>query len=611
MVFGQGRRRMATVISAAAAAGLTGAVVFCTTGIAPVALSSSDADVWLPWNTAGLITHLQSTTGRADAAITIPAAAGHHLTVLADGPDLLVADPDAHLLHLVEPQRLAPARSVTLPAGASVDVAPDAVGVIDSASGRVIRLDRERLTPTGPTLDLGGPLGSTAQTADGTLWAPVRASGSVVPIMRGVPAAPIRVAPPGHAIDMVLSGDQPVVLDATAATLIPLADGQPGRTTALAVPPADTGTGTGPNGGATVDGGATAANGDATANGGAGPGAARGSVTALVAAARSPRDLVLVIDTRSGRLLLADLARGGVTSIDIPASVPPASTISASTISAGTPAAATAPSGLPDIDRPAGLASPTGPAGVAGVAGQAGQAGPVGPAAAVVTPVPGGLPGGPGGAQPVAAPARRLAAPVWQDERIFLPDHDGGVVLVFDRGRRSFTTPIRPGPTLTGADAGRPALTVSVDGDRVWINDPDSAELVLIRGDRQLVLSKQPAGLAGQADTIPPRPLPPAPPRPRPSSTLLDGTPSGPTPRATPHPRVGQGGQPDTADVPGPVGPGTQPPRPTTVATSPIQTPVPPTTSPSTLPNIPHPPPTPAGEPGTGATRDAPAPARR
>ncbi|MCK9920999.1 hypothetical protein MXD61_03595 [Frankia sp. AgPm24] len=600
---------MATVISAAAAAGLTGAVVFCATGIAPVALSSSDADVWLPWNTAGLITHLQSTTGRADAAITIPAAASHHLTVLADGPDLLVADSDAHLLHLVEPQRLAPARSVTLPAGASVDVAPDAVGVIDSASGRVIRLDRKRLTPTGPTLDLGGPLGTTAQTADGTLWAPVRASGSVVPIMRGVPAAPIRVAPPGHAIDMVLSGDQPVVLDATAATLVPLVDGQPGRTTALAVPPADTdtdtgtGTGTGTNGGATGDSGATAANGGATANGGAGPGSARGSVTALVAAARSPRDLVLVIDTRSGRLLLADLARGGVTSIDIPASVPPASTISAST-----PAAATAPSGLPDIDRPAGLTSPTGPAGVAGATG---QAGPVGPAAAVVAPVPGGLPGGPGGAQPAAAPTRRLTAPVWQDERIFLPDHDGGVVLVFDRGRRSFTTPIRPGPALTGADGGRPALTVSLDGDRVWINDPDSAELVLIRGDRQLVLSKQPAGLAGQADTIPPRPLPPAPPRPRPSSTLPDGAPSGPTPRATPHPRGGPGGQPDTADIPGPAGPGTQPPRPTTVATSPIQTPVPPITSPSTLPNIPHPPPTPAGEPGTGATRDAPAPARR
>ncbi|MCM3885612.1 hypothetical protein [Frankia sp. R82] len=553
MVFPRGRATKIATAIATATGCLAAGLLLSAAGAPPVMMWSTDGDVWLPWNTAGVVTHLQSTTGRADAAITVPAAAGHHLTVFPDGPNLLVLDADTHLLQVIEPQRLAPARAVALSSGAIVTVAPDAVYATDGPRGQVLRLDRTRLTPRGPVLDLGGPIGSTARTADGTLWAPVRTRGTVVPIRHGVPAAAIRVAPPGHAIDVVLSGDQPVVLDATAASVTPLIGRHPGRSTALARQ--------------------------------ADPTAASTAAHRLVAAGRSPTGLAGVLDPSTGRLMIADLAHSTVTSVDLPADAsPPAGS--------STPPA---PPTLPDIDRPAG-SGPTG-----------------------ATAAPSGT--DPRASRPEATPepARRLGAPVWQDGRIYVPDQDAGVVIVFDRQTRSFAPPVAPIPATTSAAGPDAELAVTADGDRICINDANSPPLDMICEGRLTVVSKLPAGVPAKTGATPPRPLPAAPPRPTPppigfaaATAVPFAAPGGPAGPSGPG-RPG-GAAPDGAGLSDPSGPVAHQPTalpPTTVATPAVQTTPAATVAPTALPNIPRPEPTPSAGPGTGGAQAAPAPGRR
>ncbi|THJ74190.1 hypothetical protein [Candidatus Frankia alpina] len=252
-------------------------------GTPPLAFGLTSGGIWLTNESTGTVTHLQSTTGRADAAVTVPGAVGHRLSVLRNGPDLLVCDVDAGLLHLIEPQRLAPARAATLRPGTTVTAANGVVYAVDGASGRVQRLDGRLLTGLGPVVDLGGALGAVAQSVDGTLSVPVRTSGSVVMIRDGVASPPIPVARPDHQIDVVLAHDRPVLVDGTAGTAIPITGERPGRKIALPVALTT---------------------------------AAAGPPSAVIAAAAVERSTVPILDTVAGRLLLADVHDGEVTMHD-------------------------------------------------------------------------------------------------------------------------------------------------------------------------------------------------------------------------------------------------------------------------------------------------------
>ncbi|MCL9794520.1 YncE family protein [Frankia sp. AgKG'84/4] len=519
----------------------------------PITLRPTDGGVWLPWETAGVVTHLQSTTGRADAAITIPGGAGHRLSVVADGPDLLVADEDAGLLHLIEPQRLTPARTVRLPAGATLTAARGTVYVIDGPTGRIRRLDGRRLGVLGPVLDLDGALGSVAQTDDGTLWVPVRSRGTVVAVRGGVPAAPVAVAPPAHAIDVVLADGRPVVVDGTAATVTPLVGGRAGQTTALPT--------------------ATAAS--------------PSSAAAVVAAPVTAASTVPVLDAVTGHLLFADVSTRTARSVSLPESgTAVGSTPSRPGGQQARSGVNTSPTGLPDIARPAGPGD--------------------------VIPRDDG-----DGARSGDLTHGQFGPPLWHDGRVYVPDGLAEVVWVFDTRTQRFADPIRiagpqpPGSALTAPTAPGSAstppttkerLTVTAGGDQVWVNDPDSPALMLIDGDRRMTLSKQPAGLAGQTGSAPPLPLPAPPPRPR-------SVPTAPTPAASEgQPRPGQSpaaasGAADTRPSPLPV-----PPHPT--MPPPVPTPPPLPSPPGTQPPTPGPELTTAVPPGPDPRGVAPAPRR-
>jgi hypothetical protein len=549
------RQGLGAAAGLALVAGIT--VALAAPGAHPLVLQAASGGVWLPWDTTGTVTHLESTTGRADAAITVPGAAGHRLAVLTDGPDLLVVDRTSGLLHLVQPQRLAPARSAALPVGSVVTTAHGAVYVADASTGRVRRLDGRRLLPIGPAIDLGGPLGAIAQSGDGTLWLPVRSSGTVVAVRAGHPSAPVRVAPAGHAIDVILAAGQPVIIDATAGSLTPLAGDRTGR--ALVLPR-----------------GSTAGTSDAN-SGTPGPDA-DADAKRLIAAAEVPGHTIPVVDGGAGRLLLADLPTGRVRGVDLPpaagwgaggpAGPTPARTGGAHPRSGG----GSGPTGLPDIDRPAGTTPGSSPTTRA--------------------------------TAPSATPTTER--PVWHDGQIYVPGRrQPGTAWVLDTRTLQFTAPVTAPVTAASTPPdGDGGPTVTASGAQVWVNDPNGPNLVLIDGERRTVLSKQTAGLAGQSGSAPPRPLPPPPPRP--SETPV------PSPSAAPAGtdqarRRSSMPTTDTAVIPRTDQTVSPPPPPTTPTGSP---PPQPTATPSTPPTTPHPEPTPDGLPGPVVSSTAQAPRR-
>ncbi len=583
-------RRLRRVITAAAGAALcVGAgLAAAAPGTPPFALDLTTGGSWLASESTGTVTHLQSTTERADAAVTVPGAVGHRLSVLRNGPDLLVCDEDAGLLHLIEPQRLAPARTASLRPGTTVITGSKVIYAVDGASGRVRRLDGRLLTDVGPVIDLGGALGAVVRTRDGTLWVPVRTSGSVVPIRDGVASAPIPVARPDHQIDIVLAQDRPVVVDGTAGTAIPLTGARPGRAIALPV----------------------------TLTTASAP-----SDPVVVAADATEQGTVPVLDTVAGRLLLADVRDGTVTVHDLPTvpgdgraraggdtaqsggstaraegspSPPGDGTVRAGGGGDAASAGPAAPTGLPDIDRPAGSsegsATPPGDAHTGGdLARPDGQAS--GPDVTGGDPIRGGDAakgdaaagggeagrGGEGDEGPVAP--RRLGPPVGHGGMIYIPDQDGRMVWVFDTRTRGFIPPIvvpgsAPEPA-TAADTAR--ITVTAEGDQVWVNDPAGPDAVLIDGTRRATVAKQPSGLPGQTGTAPARPLPAPPPRPQ-------ATPVEPRPAPATAERAGTRPQPAVIPDPETGNVVTLPPPPAT--TSPVPRPPQPTDTPSPRPGI-------------------------
>ncbi|WP_020572359.1 hypothetical protein [Parafrankia discariae] len=172
----------------------------------------------------------------------------------------------------------------------------------------------------------------------------------------------------------------------------------------------------------------------------------------------------------------------------------------------------------------------------------------------------------------------QLGAPVVHSGHGYVPDSALGVVLDYDIARGGFADPVP-----VAVPAGHPRLTVTVDGDQVWINDLAGPDAVLIDARGRTAIAKQPPDLAGLA-TEAARPLPPAPPLPtgrRPAASRPAGTAGDPGP-ITP-----------TAPTAGPAQPGTAAPRTTSTGlpTPPGRTTPEPTTAPPPSPPPTGPPP--------------------
>jgi len=493
---GPGRgRRVTSILAALALVAVGGATAAFGRGSHPVALALSDGGGWLTSERLGLLFHVNGPSGQADAAVTLPGAVGHSLTVLTDfarsqdappttsdptsvattprpaGADqpptaagagdaldpgwpadeaeaVIVVDDVAGTVWLVDPSLLTVAASVAYPPGTTVRAAAGEAYAVEAATGRVTRLDPRTLARVGAPLTFPAGLGTAAQTPDGTLWVPVPRTGTVVPVRGGVPGAPVPVAPAGDRIDVVVLGGSPVVVDQTAATVAGLATDRVGATIRL---PAAAGTG---------------AAGSPTARSGA------GGERLLVPPSTDGAQLALT-EPATGRLMLANLATGQVSATPLPA-------VDES-----------------DVDV-AALAAATGTGGSGAPAGGAGP---------------------------------RLGAPVAHDGQVYVPDSAAGVVWDFDPAARRFAAPV---PV---ASVGTPALiSLDVQNGQLWINDETGPTVVLVNGTSRRTLVKFGVSLPGGAGTGTPRPLPPGP------------TPAGGQPSTT--------GTPGASTGPGPVWPG-------------------------------------------------------
>ncbi|MBE3204910.1 hypothetical protein IHE48_28915 [Frankia sp. CH37] len=274
----------AAIVTVTALIGATGQ------GTAPVRLDLVDDGTWLTDSATGTLIHLSGPAGRANAAVTVPGTAGRDLTVTSTAHKIVAVDPSAGQAFLVDPARLATVGSAALRPGVAITSASGITYAVEAGAGRVQPLSADDLSPIGTALDLPSPLGAAAQSDDGTLWVPLRSTGTVVAVRDGV-AAPVAgpVAPPGNAIDVVLAGGRPVVVDSTARSLRmlggPGAPGESGAGARTVLPLSETPAPAGPE---------------------------------LLVAPRTERGVVGLLDPVARRLYLADVDHGTVAVTDLP-----------------------------------------------------------------------------------------------------------------------------------------------------------------------------------------------------------------------------------------------------------------------------------------------------
>lgn len=455
---------MTSIVAALALVAVGGAAALGR-GSHPVALALTDGGGWLASERLGLLFHVNGPSGQADAAVALPGAAGHPLTVLTDfarpaaahpteaastetlqpaadasatssarpagaSPSTTAADLDAGwpsdqaeavivvdavagTAWLVDPSLLTVSATVTLPPGAVVLAAAGEVYAVDAAGGRVIRLDPNTLAQLGAPITFPAGLGTAAQTPDGTLWVPVPSAGTVVPVRAGVPGAPVAVAPAGDRVDVTTAAGSAVVVDQTAGTVARLAVDR--ADAALRLP---------------VTAGTTAGT-TATAD------------RFLVSTSADGHVLALA-EPASGQLLLANLTSGQVSATTLPAV------------------------GASDVDVSA-LAAATGTAGGGGT-------------------------------------ERQVGAPVSHGGQVYVPDSGAGVVWDFDPTTARFAAPVSVAPIGTQS-----RISLDVQNGQLWINDETGPTVVLVNGASRRTLLKFGAALPGGARSTSPKPLPPGP----------------------------------------------------------------------------------------------------
>lgn len=255
-------------------------IILLGRGEPPRDLALADGGAWLVSTDSGTLTQVSGPSERAAAAVAIPGGARHDLTVASGPSGVLVADRTTGMVHRIAPASLTASHSTRLRPGVTVSVAGDDAYAVEADVGQVTRLNPADLSVIGAVVDLPGGLGRSVQATDGTLWVPVPHDGTVVAVHDGTPAAPVRVTEPGHAIDVTVVDEQPVILDRTAGALVEFDDGGP--TTTIPLPPSPSL-----------------------------PSSPTVAAPGLRAPDRTSGPLLPLVDPATGRLLLVDIGRDG------------------------------------------------------------------------------------------------------------------------------------------------------------------------------------------------------------------------------------------------------------------------------------------------------------
>ncbi|KAB8192401.1 hypothetical protein FH608_027515 [Nonomuraea phyllanthi] len=223
--------RATAVIAGAVATILVAAAAWFGVGVSSASPKLADVGAWL-WTTArGKIVHVNGLSGEVDGYLNDKA--GRQLRVVQDGGNVLLVDDSTGYVSRVEPSQLTVSQTRDLgAAGLQLAVSGRTAYAVDPASGKVQQIDPVTLNTVGTPITLPGPLGAARIDGGGRLWVPVTAKGEVVPVTKGVAAAPLKVGEPGEELSVTIAGGLPVVVNTRAATATIIgADGGVGEIT--------------------------------------------------------------------------------------------------------------------------------------------------------------------------------------------------------------------------------------------------------------------------------------------------------------------------------------------------------------------------------------------
>ena len=207
-------------------AGMAVLVVLATAGFvigraeSALRLQVKPGDAWLPTNKNGSVNRVDGLSGRSSAALVLKGASGDRLIVTQVGGKVLVLDATTGLLVRINPVELLLGASLSVGRGSAVVAGLAATYVVNYSSRTVQRIDPVTLKPLGPSVTLRWqPSGTAIVDKSGTLWVPVSAIGSVVPVTSAGAGRPVKVSAVDANVVMTSANGVPIAVDRTARRL--------------------------------------------------------------------------------------------------------------------------------------------------------------------------------------------------------------------------------------------------------------------------------------------------------------------------------------------------------------------------------------------------------
>ncbi|WP_370349246.1 fibronectin type III domain-containing protein [Catenulispora sp. EB89] len=237
---------------------------------------------WLSTTADGSVNLVDGISGGSAAKVPVPGASGHSMDVTQNGDLVFVRDTVTGSITVIDTSQLVATVQIPHSTDTSVLAGGGVAYLVDAAAGTVQRVDPTTLAADGTQVKLSGSLGIPIVDHNGVLWAPVTATGTVVPVNGDTAGAAITVDPGGSDMVMALAGGTPTVVDRTTGTLTAITGGVAGQVIKL-------------------------------------PGAANSGNSLQVASVDSNQPLPLVESAPTAQLVLVNLTSGIPTSIGIPA----------------------------------------------------------------------------------------------------------------------------------------------------------------------------------------------------------------------------------------------------------------------------------------------------
>jgi len=183
-------------------------------------LQVKPGDAWLPTNKNGSVNRVDGLSGRSSAALVLKGARGDRLIVTQVGGKVLVLDATTGLLVRINPVELLLGASLSVGRGSAAVAGLAATYVVNYSSRTVQRIDPVTLKPLGPSVTLRWqPSGTAIVDKSGTLWVPVSAIGSVVPVTSAGAGRPVKVSAVDANVVMTSANGVPIAVDRTARRL--------------------------------------------------------------------------------------------------------------------------------------------------------------------------------------------------------------------------------------------------------------------------------------------------------------------------------------------------------------------------------------------------------